>query len=461
MIDYETIYGWVRDLPIVDWHNHLDLAVLAEDKPLGSLYEVWVKTDPYKHRAMRICGEAERVITGDASEEEKWAAWTRTLPKLVGNPLFAWAEQELAFLRGTGNHRRQGYGGRAGEWGTGNGERGTAAAKAMAVESGNGGWWREVKNVSLAEWTPSKMLKKFNVEYLSPCVGVSESPLLGQRASRPLEVLGRRASRPLELLGQRASRPLEWSACEVKEFPSAQSCVSSHFSHTLASGMFHRRNLPHLGQSSTLVFVTFRLADSLPQAKLDEFAALKEEWLKSHPEPWDESVRREWELSAFPKIEEWLDAGHGSCLLADPVLRKVVEDALEYFNEIGITEDGTGDTGTTGVSPVGEGGDFRNGQDARCPSVRNGQDARCPSVRNGQDARCPSVPRCRRGRYRLHGYVVMPNHVHVLFELFDESDIQKVLHSWKSYTAKKLNKLTGSSGKVWKEEYYDRLIRNG
>ena len=150
MIDCETIYGWVRDLPIVDWHNHLDMQMLAEDKPLGSLYEVWVKADPYKHRAMRICGEPERVITGDASEEEKWAAWTRTLPKLVGNPLFAWAEQELAFLRGTGNRRRQGYGGRA------------------------GGWWREVENVSLAEWTPSKMLKKFNVEYLSPCVGAGE-----------------------------------------------------------------------------------------------------------------------------------------------------------------------------------------------------------------------------------------------------------------------------------------------
>ena len=144
MIDYETIYGWVMDLPIVDWHNHLDLAALAEDKPLGSLYEVWVKTDPYKHRAMRICGEPERVITGEASEEEKWSAWTRTLPKLVGNPLFAWAKMEMEKLK---------------------------------VESGK---WKvvdgtaKIENISLAEWTPSKMLKKFNVEYLSPCVGAGE-----------------------------------------------------------------------------------------------------------------------------------------------------------------------------------------------------------------------------------------------------------------------------------------------
>ena len=151
----ELLYSWVKDLPIVDWHNHLDMRMLAEDKPLGSLYEVWVKADPYKHRAMRICGEPESVITGDASEKEKWAAWLRTLPKLVGNPLFAWAEQELAFLRGMGN----------GEWGTGNGEQGGPQSSAAAK------WWEGEENISLADWTPLKMLAKFNVEYISPCVG--------------------------------------------------------------------------------------------------------------------------------------------------------------------------------------------------------------------------------------------------------------------------------------------------
>ena len=132
-MNFETFYSWVRDLPIVDWHNHLDLAALAEDKPLGSLYEVWVKADPYKHRAMRICGEAERVITGDAGEDEKWAAWTRTLPKLVGNPVFAWAKMEMEWL-GIDGH----------------------------------------DNITLGEWTPSKMLKMFGVEYLSPCVDAGE-----------------------------------------------------------------------------------------------------------------------------------------------------------------------------------------------------------------------------------------------------------------------------------------------
>ena len=54
MRDFDDIYSVVKDLPVIDWHNHLDMEQLAEDKPLGSLYEVWVKADPYNHRAMRI-----------------------------------------------------------------------------------------------------------------------------------------------------------------------------------------------------------------------------------------------------------------------------------------------------------------------------------------------------------------------------------------------------------------------
>lgn len=138
MLTFDEIYSWVKDLPIVDWHNHLDLGAIAADRPLGSLYEVWVKTDPYKHRAMRICGEPERLITGDAIESEKWAAWTRTLPKLVGNPIFAWAKLELAFL---------------------NKELGMQGEE---MRIGN------LPNVSLATLTPKKILNAFNVEYCDP-----------------------------------------------------------------------------------------------------------------------------------------------------------------------------------------------------------------------------------------------------------------------------------------------------
>ena len=142
MRDFNDIYSVVKDLPIIDWHNHLDLQMLAQDAPLGSLYEVWVKADPYKHRAMRICGEAERLITGDAPEAEKWAAWMRTLPKLVGNPLFVWSKMEIEWLFGDDVSRKD--------------------------------WWRDIGNVSIAEWTPSKMLSRFKVECMCPCVGARD-----------------------------------------------------------------------------------------------------------------------------------------------------------------------------------------------------------------------------------------------------------------------------------------------
>ena len=150
MTSFDDLYSVAKSLPIVDWHNHLDMRMLAEDKPLGSLYEVWVKADPYKHRAMRICGEPERLITGDAPEEEKWAAWRRTLPKLVGNPLFAWAKMELEWLGIDFSHTE---------------------AQRHREQSVFG----DLENVFLNEWTPSKLLAKFNVEYLSPCVGASST----------------------------------------------------------------------------------------------------------------------------------------------------------------------------------------------------------------------------------------------------------------------------------------------
>ena len=46
MTTFDDLYAVAKDLPIVDWHNHLDMRMLAEDKPLGSLYEGWVKADP-------------------------------------------------------------------------------------------------------------------------------------------------------------------------------------------------------------------------------------------------------------------------------------------------------------------------------------------------------------------------------------------------------------------------------
>jgi len=54
----------------------------------------------------------------------------------------------------------------------------------------------------------------------------------------------------------------------------------------------------------------------------------------------------------------------------------------------------------------------------------------------------------------------MPNHVHVLFQLEINHPLSEVLHSWKSFTAKAINKSLGRAGTLWQPEYWDRLIRS-
>ena len=68
--------------------------------------------------------------------------------------------------------------------------------------------------------------------------------------------------------------------------------------------------------------------------------------------------------------------------------------------------------------------------------------------------------RCFRGtRYELQAWVVMPNHVHVLFTQKAEP-LRKVLHSWKSYTANEANRIPGRTGQFWDEDYWDTFMRD-
>ena len=82
-------------LPIIDYHNHLDVKRLAENRPFEDLAELWLLNDPYKHRAMRIWGVEERYITGNAGNLDKFRSWMAVLPKLVGNPLYDWSILEM------------------------------------------------------------------------------------------------------------------------------------------------------------------------------------------------------------------------------------------------------------------------------------------------------------------------------------------------------------------------------
>jgi REP element-mobilizing transposase RayT len=63
-------------------------------------------------------------------------------------------------------------------------------------------------------------------------------------------------------------------------------------------------------------------------------------------------------------------------------------------------------------------------------------------------------------RYNLHGFVVMNDHVHVMVEPIYDWELGKILHSWKSFTANRFQRFHGRRGRVWQDEYFDRLIRS-
>lgn len=63
-------------------------------------------------------------------------------------------------------------------------------------------------------------------------------------------------------------------------------------------------------------------------------------------------------------------------------------------------------------------------------------------------------------RYELGEYVIMPNQVHLLVTPKGGHRLREIEHSWKSYTAKEINKLIGRWGTVWQEESYDHIVRS-
>jgi glucuronate isomerase len=92
-----------KSMPIIDYHCHLSPEEVAMDKRFSSITEAWLGGDHYKWRALRSNGIDENLITGDASDWEKFEAWAATMPKLLGNPLYHWTHLELARYFGVTN----------------------------------------------------------------------------------------------------------------------------------------------------------------------------------------------------------------------------------------------------------------------------------------------------------------------------------------------------------------------
>ncbi|SRR6266496_5623807 len=97
------------------------------------------------------------------------------------------------------------------------------------------------------------------------------------------------------------------------------------------------------------------------------------------------------------RIDRYLDQGYGSCFLKDYRVATIVQDSLQKFDGV---------------------------------------------------------------RYNLFSWVVMPNHSHFMLTRFEDWELDQLMHSHKSYTAHESDKVLGRTGKFWREEYFDRFIRN-
>ncbi|MCH5246065.1 MAG: transposase [Muribaculaceae bacterium] len=156
-------------------------------------------------------------------------------------------------------------------------------------------------------------------------------------------------------------------------------------------------NLPHWHQDETIQFVTFRVADSLPQDVLIELNRASEKFKQQHQLPWDLNTKRKYREIISLAEEKLLDNGYGSCPFKSDKTRKILRESI-FYND-------------------------------------------------GKD-------------YEIIAYVIMPNHVHLLIQLFDDNKLDDILRSIKGYTARKINKLYNRTGKFWMRESFDRIVRN-
>ncbi len=99
MLQSETakhlFFDYAKDLPIIDYHCHLQPKMIAENYKFKDTYDLFLGGDHYKWRQMRTNGVPEECITGDADGFDKWMKWAETLPMLIGNPLYHWTHLEL------------------------------------------------------------------------------------------------------------------------------------------------------------------------------------------------------------------------------------------------------------------------------------------------------------------------------------------------------------------------------
>ncbi len=164
--------------------------------------------------------------------------------------------------------------------------------------------------------------------------------------------------------------------------------------------IYSRGRLPHWELANAPYFVTYRLEDALPHdviVRLEvERQAIERSLTGGGRAP---SATESAQISRMygRRLDSYLDAGYGACHLRRSEIAQIVVDNWSFF-------DGK--------------------------------------------------------RYDLFAWCVMPNHVHLIFRLFEDVTLGQLFHSWKSYTANRANSLLGVAGPFWQREYFDRIIRD-
>lgn len=87
--------NYAKEMPVIDYHCHLNPKDIAEDRKFRNITEAWLAGDHYKWRAMRANGVDEKYCTGNASAKEKFLKWAETVPATLRNPLYHWTHLEL------------------------------------------------------------------------------------------------------------------------------------------------------------------------------------------------------------------------------------------------------------------------------------------------------------------------------------------------------------------------------
>lgn len=162
--------------------------------------------------------------------------------------------------------------------------------------------------------------------------------------------------------------------------------------------MQHRDCLPHLRQSNVIYFGTFRLADSLPQARLHDSRRQRDDWLERNPPPHSPTQQAAFRQVWTAPIERLLDSGCGDYVPGGADCRRALEETLRH-----------------------------------------------------DDSRS----------YELGDFVIMPNHVHLLVRVLPGHQLSTAVEAWKSISARRVNRLRGRRGSLWQPEYFDHIVRDG